>query len=207
MCRASLAWKPFPLCLCTQDITAHTGRAFRWVLSSSYWFHGTLACLLHQLRAHQLCTTGFRVDWLPERVLVLIWFAFLPHSPQTASPVQGRLEQRPAASWNVGPRGPLVIEKQQRQSLGDCFFFNFVIIAWLKQNNSPWKSRNNRISLLFFLIEHLIWIFKMCFLHFSVKMFSWENNILTEGLHMIFLFSDSEPAKGTVAAKTLQEKK
>lgn len=115
-CRASLAWEPFPLCLCTQAIAPHTGRASRWVLSNSYWFHGTLVCLLHQLRAHQLCTTGFGVDWLPERVLVLIWFTFLPRSPQTASPVQGRLQRRPAAGWNVGPWGPLVVDKQHKQS-------------------------------------------------------------------------------------------
>lgn len=103
-CRASLAWEPFLPCLCTQAIAPHTGRASRWVLSNSCWFHGTLVCLLHQLRAHQLCTTGFGVAGLSEKGFsaYLIWI-FLPPAPQTASPVQGRLQQRPAAGWNTGP--------------------------------------------------------------------------------------------------------
>lgn len=105
-CRASLAWELFDLCLCSQAIAPRTGRASCWVLSSSYWFHGTLVCLLHQLTAHQLCTAEFGVDWLPDWVLVLISLAFLPHSPQTASPVQGRLQRRPAARCSVGPWGP-----------------------------------------------------------------------------------------------------
>lgn len=81
-CRASLAWEPSLLCLCTQAIASHTGRASRWVLSNSYWFHGTLVCLLHQLRAHQLCTTGFGPDWLPgfSAYLICIFAALSPNS-------------------------------------------------------------------------------------------------------------------------------
>lgn len=77
-CGTSCAWEPFPLCLCTRAITCHTDRSFRWVLSVSCWFHGTLVWLFHQLRAHQLCITYFWDDWSSECISALISFKTLP---------------------------------------------------------------------------------------------------------------------------------